>query len=142
MLIGEISRKTGFSRDTIRYYEKFGLIHTGRKERRLNNYKEYSERTLLRLISIKKMKSYGFTLNDISKMLELIESDEASCNKLDATVKENMTLIDKKIEELKNIKKLLSKSIDHCVACCQEMNMVQQNCLVLVSEFTSPVSIK
>jgi len=142
MLIGEISIKTGFSRDTIRYYEKFGLIHSGRKERRLNNYKEYSEKTLLRLLSIKKMKSYGFTLNDILKMLELIDTDEASCNKLESKVRENMSLIDQKIEELKNIKKLLSKSINHCIACCGDLSTVQQNCLVLVSELSSPVVIK
>ena len=142
MLIGEVSIKTGFSRDTIRYYEKYGLIHSGRKERRLNNYKEYSEKTLLRLLSIKKMKSYGFTLNDISQMLELIDTDEASCNKLESKVIENISLIDQKIKELKNVKKLLSKSINHCISCCGDVNTLQQNCLVLVSEFTSPVGIK
>ncbi|WP_374759669.1 MerR family DNA-binding transcriptional regulator [Dyadobacter chenhuakuii] len=43
MLIGELSKQTDLSRDTIRFYEKQGLIAVGRKERRFNNYKEYSE---------------------------------------------------------------------------------------------------
>jgi DNA-binding transcriptional MerR regulator len=37
MLIGELSKQTGLSRDTIRFYEKQGLIAVGRKERRFNN---------------------------------------------------------------------------------------------------------
>ena len=53
MLIGELSKACGLSRDTIRFYEKHGLIAVGKRERRFNNYKEYSEETLKRLLSIK-----------------------------------------------------------------------------------------
>src|SRR3546814_17661555 len=51
MLIGELSEKTGFSRDTIRFFEKQGLIQLDRKQRRDNNYKEYPEEVLNRLRS-------------------------------------------------------------------------------------------
>ena len=43
MLIGELSQRTNLSRDTIRFYEKQGIISVSRKERRDNNYKEYSD---------------------------------------------------------------------------------------------------
>ena len=46
MLIGELSKACEMSRDTIRFYEKNGLIAIGKKERRFNNYKEYSRETL------------------------------------------------------------------------------------------------
>jgi DNA-binding transcriptional MerR regulator len=42
MLIGKLVKETGLSKDTIRFYEKHGLISVNRKERRSNNYKEYS----------------------------------------------------------------------------------------------------
>ncbi len=80
MLIGELSSKTGLSRDTIRFYEKQGLISVARKERRFNNYEEYSEETLQRLLSVKVIKSFGFTLNEASDLLDMIEMNEATCN--------------------------------------------------------------
>ena len=54
MLIGELSAKTGLTRDTIRFYEKEGLIKIARKQRRENNYKEYDETVLERLNLIKR----------------------------------------------------------------------------------------
>lgn len=42
MLIGIIAQESGFSRDTIRYYEKIGLLRLPKRARRENNYKEYS----------------------------------------------------------------------------------------------------
>ena len=52
MLIGELSKRTGFSHDTIRFCEKKGLIEVDKKERRDNNYKEYPETVLDRLMLI------------------------------------------------------------------------------------------
>jgi len=68
MLIGELSKRTGLSRDTIRFYEKQGLIKVGRRERRVNNYKEYSDGILRHLLLFNKIKSYGFTLNELPKL--------------------------------------------------------------------------
>ena len=62
MLIGELSKQSGLSRDTIRFYEKQRLIEVGLKERRFNIYKEYSQDTLQRLLHIKRIKGFGFTL--------------------------------------------------------------------------------
>ena len=49
--------------DTIRFYEKQGLVRVGRKERRDNNYKEYPEGIVARLLTIKRMKNIEFTLD-------------------------------------------------------------------------------
>ncbi len=43
MLIGQLAQRTGFTRDTIRFYEKHGLIQMPHKARRENNYKEYPD---------------------------------------------------------------------------------------------------
>lgn len=139
MLIGELSIKSGFSKDTIRYYEKFGLITTGRKERRLNNYKEYSEKTLIRLKTIKRMKGYGFTLNDISEMLELIEVEEATCTTLITTASKKISMIEHTINELKNAQKLLSESVKQCVTCCKKGSQTEVNCSVLVADLLAPM---
>lgn len=114
MLISEIVNKTGLSRDTIRFYEKQGLIKINRKERRENNYKEYSEENLQRLITIKLLKSFGFTLNECSEVLFMIEVNQATCTNISSMVAEKVDLIDRKIEELINVKMMLLKSVENC----------------------------
>ena len=69
MLIGELAAKSGLSRDTIRFYEKQGLISVSWKERRDNNYKEYSDEVLETLLTIKRVKSFGFTLNEAADLI-------------------------------------------------------------------------
>ena len=118
MLIGELSEKTGFSRDTIRFYEKQGLISVGRKERRENNYKEYSADTLRRLLTIKVIKSFGFTLNETSEFLDLISSNQASCGNVATKASDKIRLIEEKIQELHSIKELLMESINSCQTHC------------------------
>ncbi len=69
MLIGELSKCSGFSKDTIRFYEKIGLIELGKHARRDNNYKDYPEEVLLVLRSIRNLKDLGFTLEEIREII-------------------------------------------------------------------------
>lgn len=129
MLIGELSEKTGFSRDTIRFYEKQGLISVGRKERRENNYKEYSPETYRRLLTIKVIKGFGFTLNETAEFLELIKSNQASCDNVAQKAEEKVKLIEQKIRELQDLKDVLIHSVSSCQSCCQPSS--DQNCDLL-----------
>ncbi len=115
MLIGELSKACGLSRDTIRFYEKHGLIAAGKKERRFNNYKEYSEETLKRLLSIKRLKGFGFTLNEVSELLDMSEVNEATCKNVSHKIDEKILLINQKIKELKAVRKQLSDGKQNCV---------------------------
>ena len=116
MLIGELSKRSGFTRDTIRFYEKQGLISLGRKERRVNNYKEYSEEVLRRLLLFKKIKSYGFTLNEAAEIIALLDNNLASCEVISKTASDKIAIVDEKIQELKALKSLLKSSIESCNA--------------------------
>lgn len=87
MLIGELVDRTGLTKDTIRFYEKKGLISVGRRSRRENNYKEYSEQILDKLMLIRKLKDMGFTLNEIDTFLELWREEDASCKNLNLRLK-------------------------------------------------------
>jgi len=68
------------SRDTIRFYEKKGLIEVDQNTSEFNNYKNYSEKNLQYLMLIKKAKHFGFTLNEISEILDLIKVNKANCS--------------------------------------------------------------
>ena len=130
MLIGELSRLTGFSRDTIRFYEKAGLIKVGRKQRRENNYKDYSDEILKKLLIIKKLKGYGFTLNETSNFIALIEENMASCSAVNDKVIDKVKLIDEKIRELKQIKKMLLNSVALCLDGSKPSE--DRNCTLLI----------
>jgi len=114
MLIGELSKKTGFSRDTIRYYEKLSLIRVNRKERRGNNYKEYSDSVLSQLYSIQRLKEFGFTLTEISELLGMIKSNAATCKYVEGLVNQKTALIDRKIAELQSLKESMQQQVAYC----------------------------
>jgi DNA-binding transcriptional MerR regulator len=132
MLIGELSRWTGFSRDTIRFYEKEGLIKVGRKQRRANNYKDYTEEILKRLLIIKKLKSFGFTLNETADFLSMVEENMATCNVVNEKVEVKVKIIDEKIQELENIKNKLLNGVASCLNGCAPT--ADRNCTLLMQE--------
>src|SRR5947199_9509071 len=112
MLIGELSKKSGFSKDTIRFYEKKGLIEVNGKCRMENNYKNYSDAILKRLLAIKKIKEFGFTLEETKGMMILFEEGVLEAKRGMRYVQRKINLIDRKIEELKVMKSKLQQITD------------------------------
>lgn len=121
MLIGELAQKTGLSRDTIRFYEKQGIITVGRKQRRDNNYKEYSDEALERLQIAIRLKGFGFTLNEIVSTLQLIEEQNATCTVVSRQMQEKIDLIDARIKELLEVRSMILHGINNCQSCCTEV---------------------
>ncbi len=112
MLIGELSKKTGFSRDTIRYYEKLGLITETGRNGHYNNYKNYTEAVLKRLLAIRKIKDFGFTLKETHAMLVLFEEGVLEHKRGNRYVQRKIAQIDNQIKGLKLIKQRLAEIVD------------------------------
>lgn len=93
MLIGELSKETGFSKDTIRFYEKLGLIVSNDRHAGTRLYKEYSPGTVERLLMIGQAKRLGFTLNEVKQLLD--EWSSGAISKQD-----QIRIIERKIEEV------------------------------------------
>lgn len=93
MLIGELSKQTGLSKDTIRFYEKVGLISASDRRAGTKLYKEYSLETIERLRMITQGKGLGFTLSEIKQLLE--EWGSGAMSKRD-----QVEVIERKIEEI------------------------------------------
>lgn len=68
--IGQFSKKTKLSIDTLRYYNKIGIL----VPKRINNIRYYDEKDLEKAIAITKLKNCGFTLSEIEQILKLDES--------------------------------------------------------------------
>ena len=75
--IGKLSDISGFSTDTIRYYEKMGVL--GKPERAANGYRVYTQEILNILLFIKRAKIMNFTLDDIKMLLTMTERNDTVC---------------------------------------------------------------
>lgn len=113
MLISELAKKTGISTYTLRYYENFGLFK-GEIDAQVktNKYKHYDEDLVEKIALIKEAKEIGFTLKEIKDLLANWYSGALSAEKkievLGAKIKE----IDTRINQFKQVRKLLIKGIE------------------------------
>ena len=118
MLIGIIAQESGFSRDTIRYYEKIGLLGLPKRARRENNYKEYSPAILARLRAIRELKNIGYTLAEIQQVIASYEAGGLDCVAGKDQILEKVRLIDDQITQLLTLKQQLLGVVadcpDHC----------------------------
>ncbi|KAB2912816.1 MAG: MerR family DNA-binding protein [Bacteroidetes bacterium] len=113
MLIGELSKKSGVSRDTIRYYEKMGLLRVS-ANRRDNNYKEYADNApdVLKMIAIGK--NLGFKLIETKEFLEFWEQNDTDNERLTEMVLKKIEEIDTKIKALTVFKQNLENALIKC----------------------------
>lgn len=118
MLIGELSRMTGLSRDTIRFYEKSGLIELRRKDRLANNYRDYPESTLERLRQIQVLKDCGFTLEEARDLIGSWESGDVLCQSLRETATQRLAIVRDRMKVLQRAEKSLAKTLDDCQPGC------------------------
>lgn len=109
MLIGQLSKLSGFSKDTIRYYEKIALIVLPKQKSGSSKYKDYSEDILQRLNAIRKYKELGFTLEEIRELLVLQSIRVLDISKLLQIVTRKLDGIDAEIDRLHAIKLQLNR---------------------------------
>lgn len=126
MLIGKLASKSGFSRDTIRYYEKLGLICADSSNRHENNYKNYPPKALDNLAQIAQLKTLGFTLSEIAELLETFESSSLPCVGLPEKLHSKIALFDKKIALLKGYKKKLQVVEKACNGACGDEGILPE----------------
>lgn len=110
MLINELSKRTGISVHTIRFYEKSGLIQGKRDETlKTNNYYHYDDETVEKLALIKDAKSVGFSIGEIGQLIEAWFDNRFTTEQKIAILDEKLRSIDEKIEQLANMKKLIDQ---------------------------------
>ena len=113
MRIGELSKHTGFQVETLRYYEKQGLLEP--VSRTESGYREYDKESLKQLHFIHQAKSVGFSLNEISELLTLrVERDQHSCGDVKTIAEQKLEQIENKINELYKMRDALHKITDAC----------------------------
>ena len=118
MQIGEIAKQSGFSKDTLRYYEKIGLIQQVKAQRGENNYRIYDSSILQELNLIKRLKNIGFTLTEIKDLKRMGTLKMISCGTVGPMVKEKLTKIEAQLMELREQKRKLLLLMQSCEGDC------------------------
>lgn len=113
MLINELSKRTGLSIHTLRYYENYGLFRGVTDEKvKTNNYKQYDENLVEKIELIKEAKEIGFTLSEIKKLLDSWYNKKLSIEKKVEVLELKIKEIDEKVSQLKQVRKFLVDGIN------------------------------
>ena len=121
MLIGELSKHSGFSRDTIRYYEKLGLIAIAAERKASSGYKSYTSNEAERLNQIRCLKDSGFTLSEIQQLL-LNDGKHPVCRDLPEQLADKILRIDEQLALLSKFKASLVQIQRACGGACGVQN--------------------
>lgn len=104
MQIGELCAKAGLPRDTVRYYERQGLLSKIPQPNLSNNYKVYSAVDLQRLKMIKHAKMLGFTLSEIADVLTVWIEDKFSVEQKRSSLERKLLQIEEKEQALMTLR--------------------------------------
>ncbi|AXB78612.1 helix-turn-helix domain-containing protein [Novosphingobium sp. P6W] len=112
MKIGDLAKLTDTRVETIRFYEKEGLLPA--PGRNSGNYRIYEEPHLNRLSFIRRSRDLGFTLDQVRKLLKLADARDAPCTEVGAITAENIAEIDRKLVDLGALRDQLVRRLDRC----------------------------
>ncbi len=110
--IGTVARGSGVAIDTIRFYEREGLLPAPR--RRASGYRVYDRGVVVRLRFIRRAKALGFRLDEIRDLLALSEDREGGVEAVRQRAIERLADLDRRVRELNRIRRGLRELIDAC----------------------------
>ena len=115
MLINELSKKTGISTHTIRFYEKSGLIEGKQNESvKSNNYYHYDDVTVEKLEFISDAKSVGFTIKEIGQIIDAWYNRKYTKKQKLEILDDKLTSLEQKMKEIREMKKQILTEFRRC----------------------------
>jgi MerR family mercuric resistance operon transcriptional regulator len=110
--IGTLSSETGVNIETIRYYEKIGLVPA--PPRTEGRQRVYDGTHLKRLTFIRRGRELGFSLDEIRALLGLVRGGDLSCEEVKTMTKQHITGIRRKVKDLKKLERVLTELAAKC----------------------------
>ncbi|MBP6122058.1 MULTISPECIES: MerR family transcriptional regulator [Providencia] len=111
MKIGDVSNLFKIPRETIRFYEKEGLMLA--PNRGANNYRSYSEKHIERLRFIKNCRNFNMSHREIKKLLELVDNEKDDCELVEEVILRHLLMVRENIRKLTRLEKELMQLQDH-----------------------------
>jgi MerR family copper efflux transcriptional regulator len=112
MKISELAAKTGVPVPTIRFYEQVGLLDTRHVRRRENNYRDYSEDALQRLLDLREVQAAaGFTLAELKELAQVYDTGEFITQKETTFLQQKIEALNQKMAELERVQTYLRSKL-------------------------------
>lgn len=107
--IGEVARESGVGVETLRFYERRGLL--GRPRRTGANYRVYDASVLERLAFIRRAQAVGFTLDEVSEILSESEGGRSPCRHVREAARRKLEELDRRLAELRRYRRELGRTL-------------------------------
>ncbi len=112
MPIGELSRRTRVNIETIRYYERTGVLpHPPRTE---GGRRVYGEDDLKRVGFVRRCRELGFALDSVREMLRMVDGGDVTCDQVREIATDHLGDVRARIADLKNMEKTLGATVSRC----------------------------
>lgn len=112
MMIGEVSRRTGCNIETIRYYERIGVLP--QPPRSKGGHRVYEESHLKRLAFVRRARGLGFTQQEVRGLLELVDGGDFTCGEIKEIALAHADEVRQKISDLQRMENVLSNMAAEC----------------------------
>jgi len=112
LTIGEVARQAGVGVETVRFYERQGLLEE--PERRASGYRQFDQEAVAVLKFIRRAKELGFTLKEIKSLLTLRLDASATRTEVREQAKAKVADIEAKIADLQRMRDVLTKLVKKC----------------------------
>ncbi|MAM00528.1 MAG: transcriptional regulator [Alteromonadaceae bacterium] len=109
---GELAKRTGCNIETIRYYERIGLLPN--PPRSENGFRRYEESHVTRLMFIRRARGLGFTLDEVQDLLRLVDGGHYICAQVQELALSHVDEIQRKIEDLRRMEQALKEMAKQC----------------------------
>lgn len=112
MTIGKVAERAGVGVETVRFYERKGLID--RPRRQGSAFRHYPTEAVQRIRFIKRAQDLGFTLSEIAELLDLRLEPGCTCGDIKNRAEQKAQDIDRKVRDLRRMKRSLNELISAC----------------------------
>lgn len=112
MLIGELARRAGTNKETVRHYERLGLL--AEPERTEGNYREYGKGDLERLIFIRNCREIGMSLQEVRRLLYFRDQPDLACHEINQLLDRHIARVQEQLRDLGR----LERHLRELRACC------------------------
>jgi MerR family mercuric resistance operon transcriptional regulator len=130
MTIGALSKRTGCNIETIRYYERIGMMP--KPPRTHGGHRLYAEEHLKRLRFIRRSRELGFGLEQVRALLRLVDGGRYTCSQVNAITVEHLDDVRARMKDLKRLEKVLRTMASQCdrgrVPDCPVIDALSRSC--------------
>ena len=117
--IGKIAKEAGVGVETVRFYERKGLVEQPRKS---SGFRTYREEDATRIRFIKRAQELGFTLNEVRELLALNDEPGTTCGDLRPKARAKLAQIEAKISDLRRMESALM-ALETCCALSEQVEV-------------------